>query len=297
MNKILKNIITYSIVLILAGVVVKVVAVDMLWAKARGLVEQVDILTKANKDKDVVIETANSRISSLTTTNTELFEKLAEENKLYQGFKDSLKTLNEQLVTLRQGSGEVSVVDSVVGTVKYDTATFKDDWLDVKYAILTNTFTYKWNFEILLEGFETKDKYNNRQSIENVFIKSMRTGRLLPVRWNSEYASLKPEHTLWRWWNPKLHSDVLFANPIKFGGSVNIMSFGVDKYIETTTLYVVCFGMSSDFDDKVEITVFPVKVNIGQFIPIISNLNVGAGVGWDLSDQKLVIQFGIGMVH
>lgn len=291
-----KKIIIFALLVILAGGAIKIIGIDMLWGKFKAQAEQIIQLEQSKKD---ITKYYQDHLSTVTTLNTVEKEKLKKEyDEHYTKIIDSLK---EKLTGVYTGTGNVHIEDSLIIPeipADKDSIFVSNDFF--VFTFFNDTLrnpVYTFDANILLTGIETTDKTGNKRIIENAFLVSNRTGKKVALPWKASYTYLKPKIKLWHWWNPKLQSDVVLGSPIKFGGSFNIMSYGKDTNIENTHLYIMSFGIASDFKDKTLLTFSPIKYNIGQILPLISNLNIGPGVCYDLSNSSFAIYFSIGMVH
>jgi len=289
MNKTLIQTVVLIAVLVIAGIVIKYIVINKFIGETKQQISKIVQLEKLNKDQKTMYEDSLSTIWSFTTTKIKNLEKEVDNlTDNYQAFIDSSKGT---LSAVHTGKGEVSISDTVpISDIEDwpDTLKITTPWAEFFYNRKLEIASIKLNFLVKLEGIETSDPYGNRQAIERVFLESILTGETRPVKWEANFTFFKQSKKLWHWWNPKIHSGILLTKPVQYCLSANLMSFGLDKYIETTAFYFLDIGVASDFQDKITITGIPILLNMGNFLPFISNVNIGPGLGFEVNSQKPV---------
>jgi len=293
-----KNLITALVVFVGGFFAFKALAPSFInpFAQIKDLKGALQFAKVVNKD----LREQNANILSESTTNRKKLERKLKDMSMYNdSLKLAVEYLEGELSAIHTGEGDIDIGGGVDVVVTDSVISASDDFIDVAYWPVKDSLWWHLQAFVKLEGIEKTDRYGNRRQIENAYLESKKSGRKIPILWKAAYTTYKPKVKLWHWWNPKLQSDLLFfADPIAYGLSFNLSSFGLETYTETTYFYVVNFGIASNFKDDIRLMFFPVKYNLGSSIPLITNLNASLGLGWKLGSQSdLGVYLSIGFVH
>ena len=293
-----KNLITTLVIFVVGFFVFKEFAPSFInpFAQIKDLKGALQFTKTANKD----LKEQNANILSESTTDKRRLERELEGISQHNdSLKLAVEYLEGELSAIHTGEGDINIGGAVEVVVTDSVVSASDDFITIKYWPVNDSLWWNLQAFVRLEGVEKTDQYGNRRQIENVWLESKTSKRKIAIPWKAHYVTYKPKVRLWHWWNPKLQSDVLFStDPLAYGLSFNLASFGLGTYVETTYFYIANFGIASNFKDDIRLMFFPVKYNLGSSIPLITNLNTSLGLGWKLGSQSnFGVYLSIGFVH
>jgi len=194
-----------------------------------------------------------------TSDNTESTKKYGREKKdVYWKYKDS--------------AGDEAKFP--IGSVIYDPKKEGDNrWLGLAYGLtFDTTIVQQKKYDGTYETFvETWAKHNKLKS-------SHGGGGRYPLEINSsKFQMVEPNTLVWSWFNPTMSLGIGASSASEFWGvgKLNFMNYGYEKQLPvyqflSPTLFVnngsAKFGIEA------------ASVNIGEFVPLIKDLHIGAGL-------------------
>jgi len=278
-----------ALLLLIGSAYVVTATIHAVQNRFRLLAQQLTFQKLQNKETEMIYQDSLTTVRTLSTTKDEKLRDALKNIDFLHVQLDSLK-----LVSVHSGTGTIVIRDSLL----VHDSLGQDAFFCFEYDSLTHKLTYSFQAKVIVEGVQTKDKYNNIQTVEGAYLQSIvDPTKVIQIPWVDNFTILKPAIHPFRFWNPRLQSDVLVSSSPMFGLSTSFMSYGTDKYVETTDFYFLDFGVASNFKDKTILIAFPVKYNLGRVLPFITNLNVGLGMGWNLTTQKPSLELGVGITH
>ena len=263
-------------------------------------------LTKAHKiNQDLTGLYANTNYLSTTQVGS-LNKVIKNITKYNSSLKNTIDSLNGKLTGVHVGTGPIVLNGQT--SVPLDSAwayNDPDSFVSINFTPpmqiggrfpMLEQASLDWKLRATLKviGVEKTDGYHNRLELEKAYLISPK-GVIKEIELHTEYVTLKDKIQLYHW-NPRIHSDILFGGRLGYGVSFNLMSYGINKYAETTYLYFPTFGIASDFKNNIYLTFSPIKCNIGTIIPVITNLEISPTVIWG-SNQPLRVRVSLGLVH
>lgn len=265
--------------------------------RVRGMVfdeflDRINILERLNEDKEIhhraITDSLRQGYTKTTTEKKDLertLERLARRyNNELESLTDSLEALGQKLTATTTGSGDIDL-----GGGGLADTTFEDSFLraTLKFFPLFPTgvdsilFDYQLTAVLKHYDIEYTDKYGNKTHLNRFWLESTRDKRKFNIAVIDSSYELKEEVDIFHWINPKFHGKLISASKLGGGMGVNLGTIGWGVRIEQSWVYFIEGGVAVFEDNSFGVYLMPIDINVGSFLPVVSNLNIGPMILFD----------------
>jgi hypothetical protein len=172
----------------------------------------------------------------------------------------------------------------------------KDEKLEVKYS---TTYQLHQKFKVkMVEAKLPTGAVNHYAELFELDDKGAEIGKLQLTAFNVQITNEKMKRH-WSWWNPKLDLVAGGAVTLKPQGAftadigISLSSFGVTK--NDVTLRFFRFGVGYMAENAI-VSFSPVQYNIGEPLPLVSNIWIVPSVGYTFGLKSTYFALGVGVV-
>ena len=271
---------------------------------ATTLVDQKQLHKEKLKDLTGFIKSAIEKNNELVVKYGELEAKYSVELKRKKTittviYKDRTEIVNIDLpknkMFMHLDSGEYKEVTSL----KYN---YKDFRIDINGDVLTNTVGYKLHQTFKGKLLETKTKDNKSSFYFQLFELDDKKKEVATLSLSSFNVFQTANGTYTKqiqWWNPKLDlsiGSVLNTDlKVKWIGMLGIscLSYGLTKNDLTWRFLHFTAGIG---EEVLSLNFTPVLYNIGEPLPLVSNLWIGPNIGYNFLQQNSHFGLGLGVI-
>jgi hypothetical protein len=230
--------------------------------------------------KDVVLNEVSKEIESrISENNVKLFGQIkgiVEGNRVGRksdNDESTLKYKREKKDLYWKYEQDGSIKKFPIGTVIYDPKNENNPWLGLTYGLNFDTKIvqqkkYDGTYETFVETWATHKNLKESHG----------GGGRYPIKIDSaEFQIKEPNQLVFSWWNPTLSLGLGTTSINNYGvfGKFNFINYGYERQLPVFQFLSPSFVVENNkIGGALEIG----SVNIGEYVPVIKDLHIGAGI-------------------